>query len=376
MVGDAGSGASQRPWYGAAPMTTELKGLVLSGGAGTRLRPITHTSAKQLVPVANKPVLFYGLEALAEAGVREVGIVVGDTHAEIEEAVGDGRRFGLAVTYLRQEAPLGLAHAVRIAGDFLGASPFVMYLGDNLLRDGIAPLVERFRTSRPDAMILLQRVPNPQAYGVAELEGGRVVRLVEKPAAPKSDLALVGVYMFTHHIHASAAAIAPSARGELEITDAIQHLIDRGLRVEPHQVTGWWKDTGHLDDMLEANRLILDVLERRIEGEVIDSTIDGRVVLEAGARLVRAAVRGPAIIGAGALVEDAYIGPYSAISPGVVIRRAEVEHSIILADSRIEGLDARVESSLVGRRVTIARREAKPRAYRFMVGDSSEIGIL
>jgi glucose-1-phosphate thymidylyltransferase len=357
-------------------MTTELKGLVLSGGAGTRLRPITHTSAKQLVPVANKPVLFYGLEALAEAGVREVGIVVGDTQAEIEEAVGDGGRFGLEVTYLRQEAPLGLAHAVLIARAFLGESPFVMYLGDNLLRDGIAALVERFRTSRPDAMILLQRVPNPQAYGVAELDEGRVVRLVEKPAVPRSDLALVGVYMFTHEIHASAAAIAPSARGELEITDAIQHLIDRGLRVEPHQVSGWWKDTGHLDDMLEANRLILDVLERRIEGEVTDSEVDGRVVLEAGARLVRSAVRGPAIIGAGALVEDAYIGPYTSISPNVVIRRAEVEHSIILADSRIEGLDARVESSLVGRRVTIARREAKPRAYRFMVGDSSEIGIL
>ncbi|MDX6647065.1 MAG: glucose-phosphate thymidylyltransferase [Miltoncostaeaceae bacterium] len=357
-------------------MATELKGLVLSGGAGTRLRPITHTSAKQLVPVANKPVLFYGLEALAEAGVREVGIVVGDTQAEIEAAVGDGSRFGLAVTYLRQEAPLGLAHAVLIAEPFLGDAPFVMYLGDNLLRDGIAPLVAQFRRSAPDAMILLQRVPNPQAYGVAELTDGRVVRLVEKPPHPRSDLALVGVYMFTSAIFSSARAIQPSARGELEITDAIQHLIERGLRVEPHEVSGWWKDTGHLDDMLEANRLILDVIERRVEGEVIESTIDGRVALEPGARLVRSSVRGPAIIGAGALIEDAYIGPYTAISPGVVIRRAEVEHSIILADSRIEGLDARVESSLVGRRVTIARREAKPRAYRFMVGDSSEIGIL
>jgi glucose-1-phosphate thymidylyltransferase len=357
-------------------MAKELKGLVLSGGAGTRLRPITHTSAKQLVPVANKPVLFYGLESLRDAGVREVGIVVGDTHAEIEAAVGDGSQFGLRVTYIRQDAPLGLAHAVLTAEHFLGDSPFVMYLGDNLLRDGIQDLVAAFRAGDADAMILLQRVPNPQSYGVAELADGRVVRLVEKPAEPKSDLALVGVYMFTPAILAAAKAINPSARGELEITDAIQYLIDQGLRVDPSEVTGWWKDTGKLEDMLEANRLILDVLEPRIDGTLEGSTIEGRVVLEAGARLINSSVRGPAIIGAGALVEDAYVGPYSAISTGVVIRRAEVEHSIFLEDSRVEDIDARIESSLVGRGVVIARSEAKPRAYRFMVGDSSSIGLL
>jgi glucose-1-phosphate thymidylyltransferase len=357
-------------------MAKELKGLVLSGGAGTRLRPITHTSAKQLVPVANKPVLFYGLESLRDAGVREVGIVVGDTHAEIEDAVGDGSRFGLVVTYIRQEAPLGLAHAVLTAEAFLGDSPFVMYLGDNLLRDGIQDLVAKFRAGDADAMILLQRVPNPQSYGVAELADGRVVRLVEKPAVPKSDLALVGVYMFTSAILAAAKSIRPSARGELEITDAIQCLIDRGLRVEPSEVSGWWKDTGKLEDMLEANRLILDVLEPRIDGSLEGSTIEGRVVLEAGARLIDSSVRGPAIIGAGALIEDAYVGPYSAISSGVVIRRAEVEHSIFLEGSRVEDIDARIESSLVGREVVIARSDAKPRAYRFMVGDSSSIGLL
>ena len=357
-------------------MAKELRGLVLSGGAGTRLRPITHTSAKQLVPVANKPVLFYGLEALRDAGVHDVGIVVGDTHAEIEAAVGDGSRFGVAVTYIRQEAPLGLAHAVLTAEDFLGDAPFVMYLGDNLLRDGIQELVAEFRDSDADAMILLQRVPNPQSYGVAELSAGRVVRLVEKPAEPKSDLALVGVYMFTPAILAAAKAIRPSARGELEITDAIQYLIDEGLRVDPSVVTGWWKDTGKLEDMLEANRLILDVLEARVDGMLERSTIEGRVVVEAGARLVNSSVRGPAIIGAGALVEDAYVGPYSAISSGVIIRRAEVEHSIFLEDSRVEDIDARIESSLVGRGVVIARSEAKPRAYRFMVGDSSSIGLL
>jgi glucose-1-phosphate thymidylyltransferase len=358
-------------------VSATLKGLVLSGGAGTRLRPITHTSAKQLVPVANKPVLFYGLEALRAAGVTEVGIVVGDTQDEIEAAVGDGSALGLEVTYIRQQAPLGLAHAVLTAERFLAGSPFVMYLGDNLLRDGITSLVDRFREGGCDALILLQRVPDPESYGVAELDGDRVVRLVEKPPQPRSDLALVGVYMFGPEIMDSAKAITPSARGELEITDAIQHLIDRGLTVEPHEVTGWWKDTGRLDDMLEANRLVLDVLEPRQDGEVDEaSTIEGRVVVERGARLVRSAVRGPAIIGAGALVEDAYIGPYSAISAGVVVRRAEVEHSILLEDSRVEDLDARVESSLIGRAVTIARTEAKPRAYRFMVGDSSSIGLV
>jgi glucose-1-phosphate thymidylyltransferase len=357
-------------------VSADLKGLVLSGGAGTRLRPITHTSAKQLVPVANKPVLFYGLEALRAAGVTDVGIVVGDTQAEIEAAVGDGSALGIRVTYIRQQAPLGLAHAVLTAEAFLAGSPFVMYLGDNLLRDGITELVDRFRSGSSDAMILLQRVPDPESYGVAELEGGKVVRLVEKPPQPKSDLALVGVYMFSPAIMDSAKAIRPSGRGELEITDAIQHMIDRGLSVEPHEVTGWWKDTGRLEDMLEANRLILDVLELRIEGELIESSLEGRIVIEKGARVVRSSIRGPAIIGAGALVEDSYIGPYSSISTGVVVRRAEVEHSILLEDSRVEDLDARVESSLIGRGVTIARTAEKPRAYRFMVGDSSSIGLV
>ena len=358
-------------------MSDELKGLVLSGGAGTRLRPITHTSAKQLVPVANKPVLFYGLEALRDAGVTDVGIIVGDTHAEIEAAVGDGADLGIRVTYIHQEAPLGLAHAVLTAADFLGDAPFVMYLGDNLLRDGIRDLVDRFRARTADAMILLQRVPNPEQYGVAELDGERVVRLVEKPAEPRSDLALVGVYMFTPAILDAARSIRPSARGELEITDAIQHLIDADLAVESHIVSGWWKDTGKLEDMLEANRLVLDVIEPRIDGDVgPECTIEGRVVIEAGATLRDSSVRGPAVIGAGATIESAYIGPYTAISEGVVVRNAEVEHSIFLADSRVEHLDARVESSLVGRGVVIERSAARPRAYRFMVGDSSTIGLL
>ncbi len=353
-----------------------MKGLILSGGAGTRLRPITHTSAKQLVPIANKPILFYGLEALRAAGIDEVGIVVGDTHAEVEAAVGDGARFGLRVTYIRQVAPLGLAHAVLIAEDYLGGDDFVMYLGDNLLRDGIVPFVERFRSCAPDALILLQHVAEPQAYGVAEIVDGKVTRLVEKPAQPLSDLALVGVYLFTAQIFASVKAISPSARGELEITDAIQHMVDRGLRVEPQIVTGWWKDTGRLEDMLEANRLILGTLERDVRGTAVDSSIEGPVVIEAGSVLTRCTVRGPVTIGHGCTLTDAFIGPYTAIYHGVVVDHAEIEHSIILADSHISGLNARLCDSLIGRDVTICRSDGRPLAYRFMVGDSSRIGVV
>jgi glucose-1-phosphate thymidylyltransferase len=353
-----------------------MKGLILSGGAGTRLRPITHTSAKQLVPVANKPVLFYGLEAMRAAGIEEVGIVVGDTRAEIEAAVGDGSRFGLAVTYLPQEAPLGLAHAVLISEAFLAGSPFVMYLGDNLLKEGIAPFVHDFEESAPDALILLQQVDDPKSYGIAELDGGRVVRLVEKPAEPRSDLALVGVYLFTPAVFESVKAIRPSARGELEITDAIQHMIDRGLRVEPHVVTGWWKDTGKLEDMLEANRLILSTIEGCIEGELVESTLEGPVQVGPGSVLERCTVRGPVVIGAGCRLSDTFVGPYTSISDGVVVEHAEIEHSIILENSRICRLGARMSDSLIGRDCVIAHSEARPVAYRFMVGDSCQIGIL
>jgi glucose-1-phosphate thymidylyltransferase len=376
-----------------------LKGLILSGGKGTRLRPITHTSAKQLVPVANKPVLFYGIEAMAEAGIEEVGIIIApETGPEIEAAAGAGERFGVRITYIVQDEPLGLAHAVLTAERFLKDSPFVMYLGDNLLQGGISELVTAFVANEPDALILLTQVPDPENYGVAELAPpdrpnapdsagaadpnapapgpGRVIRLVEKPAQPKTDLALVGVYMFTAAIHEAARAIEPSPRGELEITDAIQHLVDVGLRVEPHVVVGWWKDTGRLEDMLEANRLILDNMSERVEGELVDSQVEGRVVIERGARLERTTVRGPAIIGADARLTDCYVGPYTAIGEGCAIASAEVEHSILLAGSSVCDLDGRMESSLLGRNVTVRRSEGQPRAYRFMVGDNSDITIL
>jgi glucose-1-phosphate thymidylyltransferase len=355
----------------------DLKGLILSGGKGTRLRPITHTSAKQLVPVANKPVLFYGIEAMAAAGIERVGIIIApETGAEIKAAAGDGSRFGVQLTYILQDEPLGLAHAVLTAEPFLGDSPFVMYLGDNLLQGGIADLVEAFRTGNPDALILLTPVRDPENYGVAELSDGSVVRLVEKPPAPQTDLALVGVYMFTPIVHDAARSIRPSGRGELEITDAIQHLVDQGRRVDPHIVKGWWKDTGQLEDMLAANRLVLDTISTRVEGELIDSQVDGRVIIDGGARLERTSVRGPAIIGAGAQLTDCYVGPYTAIGEGCLIKNAEVEHSILLAGSSICDLAGRVESSLLGRNVKISRDGRQPRAYRFMVGDNSEIGVL
>jgi glucose-1-phosphate thymidylyltransferase len=355
----------------------ELKGLILSGGKGTRLRPITHTSAKQLVPVANKPVLFYGLEAMADAGIREVGIIIApETGAEIREAVGDGSQFGLSIQYIEQDAPLGLAHAVLTAEPFLGASPFVMYLGDNLLRDGIGELVDTFRREEPDALILLTPVPDPEHYGVAELSDGRVTKLVEKPSAPSTDLALVGVYMFTPVVFEAARSIEPSGRGELEITDAIQTLVDRGLRVDPHIVHGWWKDTGQVEDMLEANRLILDDLEERVDGELVDTRVEGRVVIEEGARLERSTVRGPAIVGRGSHVSDAYIGPYTAVGDGVRIEGAELEHSIVLSGSHIGHLEYRIEASLIGRNVRIGKGPALPKAYRFVVGDNADVQIL
>jgi glucose-1-phosphate thymidylyltransferase len=355
-----------------------LKGLILSGGRGTRLRPITFTSAKQLVPVANTPVLFYGIEAMAAAGIDDIGIIIApETGDEIRDVTGDGSRFGVRLTYILQDEPAGLAHAVLTAEPFLGSDSFVMYLGDNLLQGGISELVQAFTDHAPDALILLTPVPDPHNYGVAELDGeGAVSRLVEKPAEPQSDLALVGVYMFTSLIHEAARAIEPSGRGELEITDAIQWIVDNGKRVESHVVRGWWKDTGRLDDMLEANRLILDTIERRIDGELIDAQVEGRVIVEAGAHLENATVRGPAVIGAGAVIRDAYIGPYTAIGPRCVIEGAEIEHSILLEGAAVRGLDGRMESSLLGRDVQIARGRTQPRAYRFMVGDQSEIGIL
>ncbi|MFC9502406.1 glucose-1-phosphate thymidylyltransferase [Streptomyces sp. NPDC057002] len=353
-----------------------MKALVLSGGAGTRLRPITHTSAKQLVPVANKAVLFYGLESIAEAGITDVGMIVGDTAAEIEEAVGDGSKFGLKVTYIPQERPLGLAHAVLIAQDYLGDDDFVMYLGDNFIVGGITDLVDEFRDSRPDAQILLTRVADPRAFGVAELDpSGQVIGLEEKPDQPKSDLALVGVYLFTPVIHDAVRAIEPSWRGELEITHAIQHLIDSRADVRSTVIKGYWKDTGNVGDMLEVNRTVLEAMERRIDGTVDDaSQTIGRVVVEEGARIVNSRIVGPVVIGAGTLVSDSYVGPFTSIAENCRITDSEVEFSIVLRDSSIQGV-GRIESSLIGRHVEVTPAPSVPSAHRFVLGDHSKVQI-
>jgi glucose-1-phosphate thymidylyltransferase len=357
----------------------DLKGLILSGGAGTRLRPITHTSAKQLVPVANKPVLFYGIEALVDAGVTEIGIIIApETGEEIRQAAGDGSAFGAKITYIVQDKPAGLAHAVLTAEEFIGGSPFVMYLGDNLLADGLRGLVSTFREEEPDALILLTPVDDPQSYGVAELDDeGGIVRLIEKPKDPPSNLALVGVYLFAPPIFDAARALEPSWRGELEITEAIQSLIEQGRAVRSEVVSGWWKDTGQLADMLEANRLVLEEIETAIEGEVDDSSrVEGRVVVAPGAEVKNSVVRGPAVIGPGARIEDAYIGPYSSIGEDVCVRRSEVEHSIILAGSVVEDLGTRLEASLLGREVKLTRSDGMPKTLRMLVGDKSEIKLI
>lgn len=353
-----------------------MKALVLAGGSGTRLRPITHTSAKQLVPVGNKPVIDFGLEAIAASGITDVGIIVGHTGPEIEAYVGDGSRYGIDVTYVPQSEPLGLAHAVLTAEDFLGRDDFVMYLGDNLIAGGITEFVQQFEQTEPDAQILLAKVRDPERFGVAELgPDGHVSLLVEKPAEPKSDLALVGVYLFSGNIMDACHAIEPSDRGELEITDAIQWLIDDGQKVAERTITGWWKDTGKLDDMLEANRIVLDTYEPRVAGSIDEaSMIQGRVVVDEGAELVNSTVRGPAIIGRNTRLVDTFVGPYTSIYHDCVVTNSEIEHSIVLEQTTISDV-GRMEDSLIGKQVVVNRSGRKPSAKRLMLGDHSRVGL-
>ncbi|MCU1358513.1 MAG: glucose-phosphate thymidylylransferase, long form [Acidimicrobiales bacterium] len=366
-----------------------MRGLILAGGKGTRLRPITHTSAKQLVPVANKPILFYGIEHMAEVGITEIGIIVGETGDEVRAVVGDGSRWGVRITFIDQPDPLGLAHAVLVARPFLADDDFVMYLGDNMLEQGLTGLVSRFHhdrraadsptldgtTADASAHILLTEVPDPQRFGVAELADGRVVRLEEKPAEPRSNLAMVGVYLFTPRIHAAVAAIEPSARGELEIVDAVQWLIDQGDVVHHDLLRGWWLDTGKKDSLLEANRRVLDSVKARIEGSVdAESSVDGRVVIEAGASLVRSNVRGPVVIAAGATITDSYIGPFTAIGADATVTGSEVENTVLLDRVSLVGVP-RLVDSLIGRDSQVLRTETSPRATRLLIGDHCSVDL-
>lgn len=353
-----------------------MKGLVLAGGKGSRLRPITHTSAKQLVPIANKPILFYVIENLVNAGIKEIGMIVGDTKQEIMEACGDGEKFGAKITYIPQDAPLGLAHAVLTAEDFIKDETFVMFLGDNFIKGGVKDFVDQYKREKPNSLILLTEVKNPSDFGVAVLKDGKVHKLEEKPKKPLSNLALVGVYLFDKNIFTAAKKIKPSGRGELEITDAIQKLIDDDFIVHPHIVRGWWKDTGKLEDILEANRMVLEAIEPENLGKIKDSQIEGRVCIKKGAEITNSLIRGPVIIGENTKIIDSYVGPFTSIYYDAKVEKSEIENSIVLEGSHIIDIGCRLESSLIGKDVKIYKSNIKPRAIKLMIGDHGQVGLV
>ena len=357
-----------------------MKGLILSGGKGSRLYPLTYTNAKQLIPVANKPVLVRVIESIRDAGIDEIGIVIniGSRGRRIQNAIGDGSRWGVQVTYIIQHQPLGLAHAVKVSEDFLGDDRFVMFLGDNVIEGGISPLIAQFAESEWNSQIVLTRIENPQQYGVADIApDGSIRKLVEKPKNPPSDLALVGIYMFDNNIHKATHAIQPSPRGELEITDAIQWLVDNSFMVHPYVHTGWWIDTGRPNEMLLANDLVLEELDHCINGDVdADSDVGHRVTIEKGAQIINSVIRGPAIIGENTRIINSYVGPFTSIYHHVTIEDAEIEHSIVLENSEICDIEGRIQDSLIGRNVSIKRSPKKPTSHKFILGDNSRLGIL
>jgi glucose-1-phosphate thymidylyltransferase len=357
-----------------------MKALILSGGKGTRLRPLTYTGAKQLVPVANKPILWYGIESIVAAGITDIGIIISpETGEEIRQTTGSGEQFGAKITYIRQDQPAGLAHAVKTAQSFLADSPFIMYLGDNLIEDDLSPFLDSFHQQSLDALILLRKVSNPSAFGVAKVdETGKVLYLVEKPKDPPSNLALVGIYFFAPTIHQAIASIQPSARGELEITDAIQELINQNKAVEANKLLGWWLDTGKKDDLLEANRIILDTsLEIALRGEIdANSQAIGRVQIGQGSKIINSTIRGPVIIGENCHIENCFIGPYSSVANGVKLIDADIEHSVILKDATIIGIHQRIVDSVIGRRAKLEIAPQRPKALRFMIGDDSHVELV
>lgn len=354
-----------------------MKGLILCAGKGTRLRPITYTNAKQLVPIANKPVIFYGLEAMGNAGITEIGVVIGETGNEIMEVLGDGSKWGVQITFIEQNPPRGIAHAVEVAEDFLQREPFVLYLGDNLLRDGITGLVKEFNEQKPNAIILLAHVKEPRQFGVAEVNGDKIISLEEKPKKPKSDLAVVGVYLFDSNIFDAVHKIKPSWRGELEITDSIACLLKNGCDIRSHIITGWWKDTGKKEDMLEANRMVLEDIETRVSGFVdLKSEITGRAIVEDTAQVENSVIRGPVIIGRNAKILNSYIGPFTSIGDDATVQNSEIENSIILNGSKISNIEGRLEESLIGRDVVVERSMSRPRSFKMMLGDCSRVDVI
>jgi len=354
-----------------------LKSIILCAGKGTRLRPLTHTSAKHLIPIANKPVLFYAIEAIRDCGIKDIGIIIGETGEDIRSELREGSRWGVNISYIEQKEALGLAHAVSVARGFLGEDKFLMYLGDNLLKNGVESYADKFIQGNYNAFVLLTEVDNPRQFGVAELEEGRVVRVVEKPKEPFSNLALIGVYFFDKNVHQAIKSIKPSARGELEITDAIQWMIDKGYKVGAEIIGGWWKDTGKPGDILEANRLILEDIERDVkEGCACkDSEILGRVKIGEGVNIVNSKIVGPAIIGNKVKIDNSYIGPFTSLSDGVEVRKSEIEYSVILEDTKINKIKGRFHGCLIGKGVEILRSRVRPRSFKFILGDHSKVEL-
>lgn len=356
-----------------------MKSIILCAGKGTRLRPLTHTSAKHLIPIANKPVLFYAIEAIRDCGIKDIGIIVGETGEDIGSELKEGSKWGVNISYIEQKEALGLAHAVSVAHDFLGEDKFLMYLGDNLLKNGVESYANKFIEGNYNAFVLLTEVDDPRQFGVAELEEGRVVRVVEKPKEPVSNLALIGVYFFDKNVHQAIKSIKTSARGELEITDAIQWMIDNGYKVGAEVIGGWWKDTGKPDDILEANRLILEDIERDVGGAKVvgeSSQISGRVKIGKGSEIVNSKIVGPVIIGEKVKVVDSYIGPFTSLSDGVEIKKSEIEYSVVLESTKIENIKGRMQKCLIGKGVEIYHSKNLPRIYEFILGDHSKVGLI
>jgi glucose-1-phosphate thymidylyltransferase len=353
-----------------------VKALIASGGRGTRLRPLTHTQNKHLIPIANKPILHYAIEAAVEAGIRQIGIVCNADSNEVQEAIGNGKRWGVKITYIPQKAPLGLAHVVRISQKFIGKENFIFYLGDNMVVGGVKRFIDEFERSGCNCHLTLSRVKDPERFGVPEIRNGTIVRVDEKPKKPKSHFAVAGIYIYDRHIFEAVKNIKPSARGEYEISDAHSWLIRKGYKVGYSEITGWWKDTGKPTDLLEANRLVLDNIQPAIRGRVdASSTVAGKVVLEEGASVVNSVIRGPAIVGKGCVIENSYIGPFTSIGNGTVIRNSEVEYSIVLRDCKVTNVKLRIEGSILGNDVDIVEASGKPLVHRFMIGDQSRVEV-
>lgn len=353
-----------------------MKGLILCAGKGTRMRPITYSLPKQLIPVANRPVIHYAFESFRQAGITELGIVVSDNRKDIEPLLGDGAEWGMTFTYIDQPETRGIAHAVLCAEEFVGDDTFLLYLGDNLLEKGVGGLVDAYHRGGQDAAIMLKEVPEPQHFGVAEVKGDKIVSIKEKPRKPKSNLAVIGVYIFNPKVFEAAKSIKPSARGELEITDTISKLIEMGCEVTHHVVDGWWKDTGQKSDMIEANRALLNAVRGVIEGKVDgDSVIEGEVIVDAGAEVTGSRISGPAIIGRESRIVNSYIGPYTSIGDNVRVENSEIENSIVMSGATISGLDMRIESSLIGRKARIEKTAGRPRAADIVVGDLCRLAL-